>query len=366
MTALSKIVIEGFKSIARPQTIEFGDVNLLIGANGAGKSNLVSFFAMLNQIILKDLQFYVQKQGGPDTFLSRGSAESETISAQIFFGLNGYFFSLTPTTDGRLIYDNESLWFSGVYFSATNKYLGRGHDESKAPDQLNGGPYQNIAQYVVPTLRSWRVYHFHDTSDGAPVKRIQEINDNIVLRGDASNIAAFLFRMKQENKNSYDIIRDTIRLVAPFFGDFLLRPIPGNTEKIQLEWYERGSDHPFRAQHLSDGTLRFICLATLLLQPQKPSTIIIDEPELGLHPYAISLLASIIRSVAQQGTQIIASTQSVPLLNEFDPNDIIVVDRESGSTTFKKLSNQELEPWLDRYSMGEIWQKNIIGGKPPR
>jgi predicted ATPase len=366
MVKLSTLELEGFKSISHRETITFGNVNLLIGANGAGKSNLISFFQLLSRLMRKDLQFYIQQQGGADTFLSHGQSQTQKISAKLKFGMNGYFFDLAATTDGKLIFEAEKLWFAGVYYSPTTKDLGRGHSESKAPDQLDGGQYKSIAQYVVPTLRDWRVYHFHDTGDTAPAKRLQDINDNETLRGDASNIAAFLFRMQEENKSNYEAIRDSIRLVAPFFGDFALRPTPANKQKIQLEWNERGSDFPFRGQHLSDGTLRFICLATLLLQPRRPSTIIIDEPELGLHPYAIVILASIFRSVAEQGTQIIASTQSVPLLNEFEPDDILVVDRVAGATTFRRFSQDELDPWLEEYSMGEIWQKNIIGGKPAR
>ena len=172
--------------------------------------------------------------------------------------------------------------------------------------------------------------------------------------------------MRHEDRESYQAILDSIRLVAPYFGDFHLRPYPQNKDKIQLEWTERHSDYPFRGQHLSDGTLRFICLATLLLQPRRPSTIIIDQPELGLHPYAISVLAAIFRSVTKQGTQIIASTQSVALLNEFEPEDILVVDRINEASTFRRLSETDLSAWLEDYSLGEIWEKNIIGGKPAR
>jgi predicted ATPase len=217
-------------------------------------------------------------------------------------------------------------------------------------------------------MKSWQVYHFHDTSATAKVKQIQPINDNRYLRSDAQNLAAFLYLLQQQKRYSdrYQKIVKTIRLVAPFFGNFVLRPKVDNPDTIELEWTEQGSDIPFKAHHLSDGTLRFICLATVLLQPEsfQPETILIDEPELGLHPYAIQVLAGLLRS-ASRSKQIIVSTQSVQLLNEFDPGDVIVSDRTDGSTMLHRLDAKQLDTWLEDYSLGELWQKNILGGRLP-
>jgi predicted ATPase len=241
--------------------------------------------------------------------------------------------------------------------------LGTGHQETllKSPS-LDVSP-KRISTYVLSNLKSWRVYHFHDTSDTAPVKRQGDINDNIYLRPDAANLAAYLYRLKKTHPDHYQKIRDTIQLVAPFFDDFILRPMPENENKIQLEWRERGSDYPFLAYHLSDGTLRFICLTTLLLQPIPPRTILVDEPELGLHPYAINTLASLIKSAATR-TQIIISTQSVPLVNQFKLEDLLVVNRRNQATIIERLQPEEFASWLEDYSVGELWEKNIIGGRP--
>jgi len=214
-------------------------------------------------------------------------------------------------------------------------------------------------------MQTWKLYHFHDTSDSARVKQTGDINDNFFLRGDAGNLAAFLFNLKNAFSSHYEIIRGSIRQVVPFFDDFILRPQTDNPNKIRLEWREQGSDYPFLAHQLSDGTLRFICLAALLLQPQPPSTIVIDEPELGLHPFAIAVLASMMRSAAAR-TQVIASTQSVPLVNEFDPDDLIVVNRREQETKFDRVTGSELAEWLDEYKLGELWQKNVLGGRPSR
>jgi energy-coupling factor transporter ATP-binding protein EcfA2 len=175
-------------------------------------------------------------------------------------------------------------------------------------------------------------------------------------------------------------------LVAPFFGDFVFRYfLP---DKARIEWTERGNiDTPYSAHALSDGTLRFICLATLLLQPIEllPDTVLIDEPELGLHPYAINILANMIKRVAEE-KQLIISTQSVELLNEFEPADVIVVEREPNvsnlppysvpfvpglaqeeyGSIFKRLDTEQLKNWLEDYALGELWKSNVLGGGPLR
>lgn len=196
------------------------------------------------------------------------------------------------------------------------------------------------------------------------MRRDQPLHDSERLRHDASNIAAFLLELQEDEEGSYALIRDTVRLIAPFFDDFLLRPqTKGQKEQVRLEWQQKGSDFPFQPNQLSDGTMRFICLATALNQPYPPATIVIDEPELGLHPYAISMLADLIKSASER-TQVIISTQSPTLLDYFDPNEIVVVNRDKGRSTFERLEEEDLANWLEDYSVGELWQKNIVRGGP--
>ncbi len=264
-----------------------------------------------------------------------------------------------------MIFADEECWFQGTEYREKpfEVWLGTGHKETQLHAESRRHSRRVVVDYVLDAMRSWRVYHFHDTSETAKVKKTVDINDNLVLHADASNLAAFLYLLRETALDHYESIVATIRLVAPFFDDFILRPSPFNADKIRLEWREKGSDAYFNANALSDGTLRFMCLASLLLQPNLPATILIDEPELGLHPYAITLLAALLRSAATK-TQVIVSTQSVPLVNQFGPEDIVVVDRRNEQSTFEQHTGEDLAAWLDDYGMGDLWEKNLVGGRP--
>ena len=358
---LDRIEVKGFKSIRAMNELVLHLLNVLIGANGAGKTNFITLFKLLNQIVEGNLQSFVGQAGGANALVHFGQKVTSELTAKLQFGPNGYEVRLGASVDDTLFFQEETCWYHGQgYLSPYYIPIGSGHKESRLEAESRT---QKVAKYVLEGLKSWRVYHFHDTSDSAKVKLTGDIDDNAVLRPDAANLAAFLYWLREEHASYYDNIVKTIRLAAPFFEDCDLRPAPRNHNKIKLEWRERGSDTYFDASALSDGTLRFICLTTLLMQPSLPSTILIDEPELGLHPYALTLLAAMLRSAATK-TQVIVSTQSAQLVNQFAPEDIIVVDREDGQSVFRRLNIQDLESWLEEYALGELWEKNIIGGRP--
>ncbi|NNM68675.1 MAG: AAA family ATPase [Gallionella sp.] len=359
MSGVKSLTVTGYKSIRELRNFPLTNLNVLIGANGAGKSNFIGLFRLLNEMVEQQLQVYVQTQGGPDALLHFGRNTSDKLHAEFYFDRNGYKFDLIPTNDNRLIFSQEVSWFGGMFYPGSKSaVLGTGHDESKLKSASD--PY---SPYVKPSVTNWRVYHFHDTGEKARVKQKHPTNDNLRLKIDAANLAAYLRMLNGKYAEHYQRIVDTIRLVAPFFSDFIHRP---DAEYIELEWTQKGKpDTPFKALHLSDGTLRFICLATLLLQPTLllPDTILIDEPELGLHPYAISVLGDIFKQVSEQ-RQLIVSTQSVELVNELSSQDVIVVDQENDASTFKRFTEDELSGWMEKYAMGELWKRNILGGRP--
>lgn len=363
MSALDRITIKGFKSI-REQEIELKPLNVLIGANGAGKSNLIAVFRLLHQIIAGSLQLYVGRQGGAATLLHQGPKVTDELEISAWFGMNSYRCRLLPTQTKRFVFGEEVVAFhdSDNYEKPLEYQLGVGHEETRLEEP---GKHERIAGYVLKAIRSWQIYHFHDTSESARLKQLGDLHDNRFLRPDGANLAAYLYLLQRTEKAYYRNIVDTIRMVAPFFAGFQLEPSRDNRRKIELTWQERGSDAYFNAHALSDGTLRFICLTTLLRQPPAnlPTTILLDEPELGLHPFAINLLIDMLRSAACH-TQLIVATQSTTLVNQLEPKEILVVDRVDGESAFRRLGEEEVAGWLDDYSLGELWEKNVFGGRP--
>lgn len=369
MTKLATISVAGYKSI-RSLKLEMRPLNVLIGANGAGKSNFVSVFRFLNQLISGNLQLRVGQAGGADQLLHYGSRTTDRLEIDLRFevgnGLfNGYRCSLAPAAGDTLVFEDETAYLHDDNSSSRSYQasLGSGRLESRL--STVSGMAGDVARHAYEAMQSWQIYHFHDSSDSARVKQTGDLDDNRYLRPDASNLASFLYFLHSKHPAHYRNIVETIRLAAPFFGDFTLRPSPLNPNKIKLEWQENQSDAYFDAASLSDGTLRFMSLATLLLQPVShlPAVILLDEPELGLHPYAINLLAALLRSVSAQ-RQVIVATQSVTLVNQFEPEDIVVVDRHDGQSIFKHLPANAIDRWLEDYGLGELWEKNILGGRP--
>ncbi len=281
MAQIRTLTIEGSKSIRKLEDFELRSLNVLIGANGAGKSNFVGFFRLLREMIDQRLQVTIASvEGGADACLHLGPKITPQFSAKLNFGRNGYQFTLVPTPDNRFVFSEETALFDTQLVKDRPTRLVSGHSEAKLRDKQNSP----VPFFVFSAISSWIVYHFHDTSNSAPVRRPRAINDNETLRPSAENLAPFLFRLRKTDSQSYGRIRDVVRLAAPFFDDFKLRPIPTSPDMIQLEWQQRDSDYPFRASQLSDGTLRFICLATALLQPTGPSTMLFDERDLGCIP----------------------------------------------------------------------------------
>jgi predicted ATPase len=360
--SITELSIKGFMSINKLDQLKLNQINVLIGANGVGKSNFFSYFRMLGELVEKRLQVWMRKQGGADRILTYGVKETNQLESFIKFGLHGYKCVLAPTIDSGFTFLEESLYYDDF---TNRKNLGSGHTESKLNDTSKTSNQRLMENEICQSISSRKVFHFHDTSDTAGVKRLCSLHDNDYLRSDASNLAAYLFHLRDKYNDTYKQIRKTIALAIPFFGDFILKPqsLPSGEEQIRLLWRQKDNDYALWPNQLSDGSIRFICLTIALMGHNPPATIIIDEPELGLHPYAIVLLGALIRSASMR-MQVIISTQSVPLLNEFSIKDLIVVEREKGVSVFKRHNELDFQRWLEDYSVGELWEKNILGGRP--
>ena len=371
---LTNIRLAGFKSIdSEGENIPIGDITVLLGANGAGKSNLISFFQMLNYMTTGALQTFIGQNGFADSLLHYGSKMTSRLSAELSFEDNQstdkYGFTLAHAANDTLIFTEERVhWEKNT---ATKPF-----EVSLDPGTKESGLYMyskkdktKTAQIIFNLLRGCQVFQFHDTSKEAKIRNSGYINDGDFLRSNGGNLAAFLYNMKQKEagKKYYERIIRYITLAVPQFEDFVLKPSPKNENYIMLDWVEKDSDYLFGSHQISDGSLRFMALATLLLQPPSslPKVIILDEPELGLHPFAISILAGMVKT-ASRNCQIILATQSTRLIDEFNPENIVVVERdnEKKRSLFRKLNSDDLSDWLERYSMSELWEKNVIGGRP--
>lgn len=382
---LKYLKLAGFKSVDNQgQTVEFSDdVTLFVGPNGAGKSNIISFFKMLNFMMTNALRTFVADQGYARSILYYGPEVTTRLTAEILFcgwdaksqftKQNYYRFILTHAAGDTLIFTDENIEYRRINQDSqipvsTPYSLGVGHQESQLKAARDRG--QQTATVLYNLLQSCRVYQFHNTASTARIRGKGYINDGNYLREDGGNLAAFLFALKENPDTSlyYQRIVRYIQQIMPQFGDFDLAPTPGNNNYISLDWHEQQTpDYLFGSHQLSDGSLRFMALATLLLQPPNtlPNTIIIDEPELGLHPAALTVFAAMVK-IASQHSQVILATQSPRLVDEFTAEQIIVVERDDAmrSSTFRRLDPIVLQDWLNAYSLSELWEKNVFGGLP--
>ena len=363
---IEQVIIANYKSI-RNLALPLQKLNVLIGSNGVGKSNFISFFELAKAIIEQRFGSYTLEKGGIDNLLYRSRKESEFIKGLIDFdNTNAFFFELRPAQSNKGYieqtgdYFNTRHCFSKEYKQQWDKTK---WDSAVEESSLLDNPKWR-AGHIRNHFNSFTVYHFQDTSSSSPMRGECEINDNEFLRDNGSNLAAYLYRLQNIDEKAFKLIEGVIKSIAPYFKQFKLRPNPINPNKISLEWEEMDTDMYLNGYSFSDGTLRFIALATLLLQTNLPKVIIIDEPELGLHPAAINKFASMAKR-ASLNSQIILSTQSTNLVNCFEPEDIITVDRQDGQSTFNRLRKEDLAIWLDeyKYSLSDVWEKNIIGGQ---
>ena len=360
---LKYVEIEGYKSI-KSVKIELDSINVLIGNNGSGKSNFISFLKMVNAIFSGNFQKFVLTEGKADNLFYLGRKNTEEIKGRLVFSKEGednnytYSFTLKDTKEGGVFIEREFFGFNNdsdpVYW---NTLENRDIEESKI---FETGKARSL--YLQNYLSNLNVYHFHDTSATSKLRSECDINDNLYLKPDGRNLPAILFFIKQKHPKRYKKIENTVKLIAPFIDHFILEPNVLDENKVELRWSEASDvDSNFSAHRLSDGTIRFIALTTVLLQPKTPEIIVIDEPELGLHPKAVSILAGMIKSTSRQA-QVIISTQSVNMVDEFSPDEIIIVEREGGKnpTKLKRLNSGLLKTWLEDYTIGDLWERNIL------
>ena len=353
---MDRISIQGYKSIQHLDLI-LNPINILIGSNGSGKSNFLSFFEMLKIIYDQKLKEYVALKGGADKFLYNGSKVTEEIETKLNFGNNNAYSFTLKKGDDDFVFIKEFMWHNHpVYVNPLD--ISSFNQESRL--KFSTAP---LAFYFGGYINGLEKYHFHDTGYNSPFNKNSNIEtDKFFLYNNGENLPAFLFKIYNNYKKEYALIIKTIQSIAPYFSDFYFAP--NENGFIKLLWQSKYNSNNYSSTDLSDGTIRFIALATLFLQPnlqdEPLKTIIIDEPELGLHPSAIAKVAGMIKSASAKGCQIILATQSTDLISHFLPEDIITVDQINGASKFQRLDGNSLELWLEDYTIDELWKRNII------
>lgn len=371
---LEAIRVAGFKSFDQEgQVLRLGNVTVLIGSNGAGKSNVVGLFSLLQSLVNQQLQNWTLQRGGAPTLLHYGPKTTEHISLDLSFRDNGlvskYHLKLGFVVRDKLVIVNEAESHTNTALGAEPKEPGRLREPEGGYHPRDGFRLESTVFHRYRSsevLRRCRAYQFHDTSDRAAIRLGGFVRDNAILRADGGNLAPFLYRLQQAFPTHYQRITETVRLVVPGFQQFVLQPNPADPQQITLDWTD-GTDYVFGTHQFSDGSLRFIALVTLLLQPREllPGVIVLDEPELGLHPAALHLLVELIRA-RQSDCQILLATQSAELLDHFSPAETVIVeyDAQRRRSTFRYLDPAELDHWLADYSLSQLWDKNLLGGRP--
>ena len=382
-TKIESVNIRGFRSMADVELAGIPKAAVLIGANGSGKSNFIRFFDMLSRMLgARRLAEFVEMQGGADDQLHGGSRITPRIEAEVRLrteaGRNDYRFMLSHAHPDRFFFSEECFRFSrsALHANVPMQYpgteaswerLGSGHQEAEIVKAAQTGASYDVkfttARVIVNLLRGCAVYQFHDTSDTSDFKKRWDTEDNNYLRSHGGNLAAVLLRLERQDIKRCELICQHIGRILPVFDRFQIEESYG---RVLLRWKARGTDKTFGAHLTSDGSLRFFALVTLLNLPpgMLPDVLLLDEPELGLHPAAIALVGGMIKALAEE-RQVIIATQSPLLVDAFDLNEIFVLELQNGCTEIHKLSPNEYEVWLDdNFTSGELWQKNLLGGRP--
>ena len=361
---IKSVTIEGFRSLRSIQNLQLPQLAVLIGANGAGKSTLIRFFEMLSWMLKsKSLQEFVLRQGGGDDQFFMGARKMPRIHAELCLetasGLNDYRFDLAHLSAGdSVMVMHEAYRYSahGIPTKAKWTEIAAVGKESSLLEQKH-----KTAKTIVNLLRQCSTYQFHDTSPNAAIHNRWDITESFRLRSDGGNLAAVLLNLRSTDDKRYALIVKQIRRVLPAFKDFVLEQEAG---KVLLRWVGQQSDKVFGSHLTSDGSLRLFCLLTLLNMPPErlPDVMLFDEPELGLHPHAVSLVAEMFKRLSKK-RQIFLATQSPYLVDCFELENIIIASANQGETLLRNLPRAQYQAWLDdEYQLSDLWLKQVVGG----
>ena len=371
---IESVHIQGFRSLADFRLSELKGATVLIGANGSGKSNFIRFFEILSWMLgTRRLGEFVARHGGADDQLYGGNGVSQRIKSNVRVrtdkGRYDYRFALSYSDPDRFFFSDERFRFTvnDCDEAVAWQYLDSGHREAMIVEAAQSADFhrvnKGVASAIVNALRGCAAYQFHDTSDTSNFKKSWDVSDNNRLRSDGGNLAAILYRIEREDIRRYELICRQISRVLPGFDRFAIEEIYG---KALLRWKAKGVDKTFGAHLTSDGSLRFFALVTLLNLPPTmlPNVLLLDEPELGLHPAAVTLVGGMIKSLSER-RQVIVATQSPLMVDAFDLSEVFALELRDGRSEIRRFDPESYQAWLDEgFTAGQLWQKNLLGGRP--
>lgn len=372
---LNNISISHFKSIANVHELVLADLNVIIGANGAGKSSFISIFQMLENMSRRNFQNFCIDSGDANSLFFFEGAKSQPIKLGFDFK-NGKIKTcynleiiLSPKEtalisqeymeyDGDIISDNEGTEDNPATGYRTESQLYRWGSDKKR---------YKLHYPVCETINSWRTYHFHDTSIASFLRKSSQFGTDKNLLQTGENLAPYIFYLRERHPDIYTYLVSAIRCIAPFFLDFVFpytwEQARENNQKISLAWKQTCSERLMQPWQFSDGTLRFIALVVALIQPDPPAIILVDEPEIGLHPAAISFISGLLHDASTR-TQVIVTTQSPLMLENMDPHNIIVMTSQNNKSSCEKLDAKSLKTWLEDYTLCDLWMKGLLATGP--
>lgn len=381
MNKINRIRIGGFRRLYDVD-LQIKPLMVLIGANGVGKTSLLDVLALLSASAEGRLNDELSELGGVVSVLTR--ARADAVSLLVDMEVPGYEpleydLSLSPKGNGYAI-TREVLSQARVGYPEPFKHVDSRDGDIKyfqieesrlvRPDWEHDPLETSLSQ--VPKmfrqpeelrriLGSATQYHVLNVGPRAPVKLPQQMRPATLPGADGEELVSYLYYLREADPNRFESIHDSLAAAFPDFEGLSFPPVAAGM--LAMTWKDKNFAKPLYMNELSEGTLRFLWLASLLQSPGLSTITMIDEPEVSLHPELLSLLADLMREASQR-TQLIVATHSDRLIRFLRPEEVVVMDvGEDGLATATWADTLDLEEWLAEYSLDEVWRMGRMGGR---
>ena len=386
MFKINRIKISGFRRL-RSLDLPMRPFVVLIGANGVGKSSLLDACTTLSASASGNLNGTLSKFGGIANLLTRGKSEELSFTVEIEVPDHEpleYDLSLVPKGNGYAI-SREILSQKRDGYSELGpfKHIDASEGDIRYYEKDNNGrkglctpdwelnPLETALAQVPKMYRqpeglrrilaTATQYHVLDVGPRAPVKMPQQMKPAILPGPDGEDLVPYLYYLRETDRSRFDLITDSLRVAFPDFEEISFPPVAAGM--LAMTWKDRNFSKPMYMNELSEGTLRFLWLVSLLQSPNLSTVTMIDEPEVSLHPELLSLLADLMREASTR-TQLIVATHSDRFIRFLKPEEVIVMDiDEEGCSSATWADQLDLDHWLNEYTLDEVWQMGRMGGR---